>query len=129
MKSALIVALVIFSQISFAKDFLKADQKNIILKEIDSICADTWCAGDYNYNFLSLKCDDTKATCQLNYELISWESEDAKLSLNCKIKPLKKFSDMATKTKQFHYLTDEFYKMLTDCFEINEIKYGTQLLY
>lgn len=129
MKSFLITILILSSQVSLARDFLKNPQKEIALKEIDTICADTWCSGDYNFKFLSIKCDDTKATCQINYEMFVWEQEDAKLSLNCQIKPLKKFSDLVKKTGNDQSLTENFYQKLTECLEKNIEVYGPQLLY
>ncbi len=120
--------LLLSASLSFGKDFLKKAQKDIILKEIDSICADTWCAGDYNFNFKSIQCDDTKAICQVNYEMFIWEQDEAKLSLNCLIRPVKKFSDMVKKAGAYYSIQEKFYDKMTTCLEINIIKYGPELI-
>jgi hypothetical protein len=127
MKLTLTFILLFSTQLGFAKDFLKKEQKTIVLKEIDMICADTWCSGDYNFQFKSIQCDDTKAICQINYEMYIWEQEAAKLSLNCQIRPLKKFSDLVVKQGEHYYLQDKFYDKLTDCFQNNIRIYGSQL--
>ena len=127
MKLTLTFILLLSAQLGFAKDFLKKAQKDIVLKEIDMICGDTWCTGDYNFKFKSIQCDDTKAVCQINYEMYVWEQEDAKLSLNCPIRPLKRFSDLVKKTGESHSLNDSFYDKLTTCFQKNIEIYGSQL--
>ncbi|GEM_PF-739888 len=129
MKFLIIFTLLLTSQLSFGKDFLSKSQKDITLKEVDIICADTWCSGDYNFKFVSIQCDDSKAICQLNYEMFVWDHDEAKLSLNCKIRPVKKFSDMVVSSKGYHAINQNFYQQLTTCFQSNIHKYGTQLLY
>lgn len=128
MKTTLAFILLFTASLSFGKDFLKKGQKDIILKEIDLICGDTWCSGDYNFNFKSIQCDDTKAVCQINYEMFIWEHDEAKLSLNCLIRPVKKFSDMVKKSGTYFSIQETFYEKISSCLEINIIKYGPELI-
>ena len=46
------------------------DDKAAILKIIDRDCADTWCSGDYEYQFLAFNCSDPTATCVLSFRII-----------------------------------------------------------
>ncbi len=59
------------TQVTLAND-LSATQAQALLTEIDNICGDTWCEGDFNFSFNSLVCDFTKGECTLDYEFIDY---------------------------------------------------------
>ena len=41
--------------------------EQLLLAEIDSVCGDTWCEGDYNYGFISIQC--SAEGCSLNFTM------------------------------------------------------------
>lgn len=127
MKSILILIFILATHNLWAREMLTNSQKLIVISEIDSICGDTWCAGDYNYHFSRIKCETKTNSCELNYELLIWNQVDVKLSLSCVIRPVKAFSDLVIKSKNYHALSDEFYSKLTDCFQKNIADYGREL--
>ena len=112
---------------AFAKDMLTKEQAQIVIDEIDLICADTWCSGDYNFRFLELDCNSNTNSCQLNYEMFIWEQEKVKLSLNCVIRPIKSMNDMVSKSKKFYALKEQFYAKVSNCLENNMEDYGPEL--
>lgn len=63
------------TQASFANDLSAADERSLVT-EIDNICGDTWCEGDFNFSFNSLVCDFTKGECVLDYEFIDYYFDD-----------------------------------------------------
>jgi hypothetical protein len=52
---------------------LSREQERVALKAIDDICADTWCAGDYNFHFERLTCALRAGACTLSFQIIPRE--------------------------------------------------------
>jgi len=139
----LIVLLLIqglFFSRAFAAEFLTKAQKTLILREIDSICGDTWCEGDFNFKFNSIRCDAHSQRCNIHFELI--ESNGSRPQLikvsetaqfvskvsnshpaSCTIKNLRKVEDIITSIRPGDgELNDAFYSALTDCISTLETK-------
>ena len=95
-----------------------ADWNQKALGAIDSICADTWCSGDFNYRFDSLKCDFERATCVLRYRSGEWPAEGAVMRFSrsgrCQLKGIRSPSDLIEDAVWVR-LKDAPYEKITNC--------------
>ncbi len=110
-----------------AKDFLSPHQAKIVVGEIDSICADTWCEGDFGYRFNTFKCDDKTGACKLAFQMACMDIGEDDMSrgwvkwtkFECKFKGYDRFFDfveMNTNEDGSHWysLRDKFYEDVSD---------------
>lgn len=69
MRLVLLSLFALFTLNAFAGQI---DQSTLdrIARDIDNICGDTYCEGDYNWNHENLKCDLNKGQCTLDMQLI-----------------------------------------------------------
>ena len=65
----LFISLSAFS--SESADLLSINQKIQILKSIDSICADSWCEGNFDYQFNDFSCNLSSNSCLLSFNFIN----------------------------------------------------------
>lgn len=49
-------------------------EEKLVLEMVDSICADTWCESDFNFDFTAFKCLTASRSCTLTYYM--WDSGD-----------------------------------------------------
>jgi hypothetical protein len=115
----------------------------MVLREIDDKCGDTWCEGDYDYRFYSLRCNASSG-CRLDFAMIETDSEEVnrqativgerytgsihsatkgsykQYEVSCTLPEMKSLSETIdpypgqNPTYRFT-LSDEFYEQLTDC--------------
>jgi hypothetical protein len=108
-------AVALFSSLTWAG---MEDWNKSALQAIDSICADTWCSGDYNYRFDSLKCDFSQAVCVLRYRSAEWPSEGMPMrftrSGRCRMTGIRSPSDLIETTGGVR-LKDTAYEQITSC--------------
>lgn len=67
---------------------LSPDQENKILFSLNNICGDTWCSGEYNLNFSSIKFHDEYGTQNYIINLLVQNSYDDKAEshqLSCNV--------------------------------------------
>lgn len=75
--SRILIATTLFlSTTGFAEqeDLVTKEEQKQILQEIDNLCADTWCEGDFNYKFDEIFCtqwNPSEYRCTINFQLIS----------------------------------------------------------
>lgn len=69
MNKAFIILIIILEFSSHASLFSKSELDKVSL-EIDNICADSWCDGEFNWNYYNLRCDLSLGKCRLNIVLI-----------------------------------------------------------
>lgn len=123
----LIIALVLCINTSvFALDFLSDSQRSTVLREIDNICGDSWCEGDYNYSFDKFSCDSVKQTCILELRLFDGYSEEDENTVYhsgvCALEGLSDYSQMIEKSGKWDTLTWSFYEQVSDCINSLEIE-------
>src|SRR5688500_6059536 len=58
------------------KEALSAEQSAEIVDYLDELCGDTFCEGEFDYDFDSFTCDDAK--CTLSFSAKHYESEKRK---------------------------------------------------
>ena len=108
-------SVLLVSSLASAQD---SDWNRKALQAIDSICADTWCSGDFNYRFDSLKCDFARETCVLRYRSAEWPAEGMPMrftrSGRCKLTGIRSPSDLIEQGVGDR-LKDVPYEQITDC--------------
>ncbi len=97
---------------------LTAKQKSEVLLQLNNICGDTWCDGDWWWTFKSI-------TCKLDLDSCTWTAmidpsvpAAGKVPVywrSCKVTGLKKFSDLVTTTGGHQSINQTFYEASTDC--------------
>lgn len=50
-------------------------QEAVVLDLIDDICGDTWCEGDFAFDFRRFECEPAEGSCTLRLRIASWEKE------------------------------------------------------
>ena len=94
-------------------------QEKIALKLIDDICGDTWCEGDYNFDFRALSCDSRRMTCTLRFQMFPWDtvaSGSSAYSRSCETTGFSGFDSLvATAPNGYQSLVPSFYDALTTC--------------
>jgi hypothetical protein len=112
---ALLVGSLIYSSHAQA---LSSDWNREALDAIDSICADTWCSGDYNYRFDSLKCDFNREVCVLRYRAAEWPAEGKPMRFTrtgrCKLTGIRSPGDLI-EASGGDRLKDAPYEQITAC--------------
>ena len=98
---------------------LSPAQEKIALKLIDDICGDTWCEGDYNFDFRALTCDYRRMTCTLRFQMFPWDtvaSGSSAYSRSCETTGFSGFDSLvATAPNGYQSLVPSFYDALTTC--------------
>ncbi len=127
MKTLIIIISLCLSAQLLAKDLLSEGQQRDIITTIDNLCGDTWCEGDYDFNFQSIKCNSNTQTCTVEFQLLSiiWDDDyqrpvfTSTFNAQCKITPIKSLSDIIFMHGYNKYneveLNQDFYQQLSDC--------------
>ena len=104
-----------YSHSVFARD---PDWNRQALEAIDSICADTWCSGDYNFRFDSLRCDFKREVCVLRYRLGEWPAEGEVMRFTrtgrCQLTGIRSPGDLIV-SDPWNRLKDGPYEQITTC--------------
>ena len=50
-------------------------QEAVVLDLIDDICGDTWCEGDFAFDFRRFECSPEKRSCVLRLRIASWAND------------------------------------------------------
>lgn len=118
MKSIIIICSFFISSALFAEseEIFSKPQNQKIVEAIDNICADSWCEGNYNYEFTSFSCDKSVHTCNLSFYFINTETEDgisvySPLQI-CSFSNIMNLKQILTRTNS---LNDNFYSELDMC--------------
>ncbi len=64
-----LILLLSFSISTYAHDEQWDDTLSEVTQEIDNICGDTWCEGEYNWGFDDLKCNFDEKYCEMKLTL------------------------------------------------------------
>ena len=127
-----ILALVLAAGPAYASsEFLTEQQRTEALREIDSICGDTWCEGDFSFKFKSISCDSASKRCRVEFQMDGGDGETAqvdageqyeaflssgpKFDVACSIQQVSSYSDIVEGSGKFASLTDKFYTAMTEC--------------
>ncbi len=131
MKLLLSLALLLSFQSAFATNFLTEDQESETLTQIDNICGDTWCEGDYDYSFNELKCDSETNTCELTFEFILYVHDEEgahpsydiigeqRAEVTCTLAGVSSYEQMVDTSLRYGGLIHEFYETVGECIDEN----------
>ena len=77
MKHLVLAASLLTIAPTFAVDTLDSGLASTISQDLDDICGDSWCEGDFNWSVGDLNCNFDKGTCKLGMTLIEtrWDSD------------------------------------------------------
>lgn len=116
--SALLASTSLSAKIS--NDFFTASQKEAVINEIDNVCGDTWCEGDYNFKFNELACEKLTHTCELTFQFIALDDNEVEKFSPiqvCRVENIKGFRDLMDNK---HSLNENFYEAISDCISEKE---------
>jgi hypothetical protein len=122
-KSVLIIFLILTLSVSVVigiinKSLEESVSSNEVLREIDTVCGDTWCEGDFNFKFHRLEFIDGKAKLYFATFPHSSNAEKTQVEHICELSGFGSPFKTAYRVDKFISLRDEFYSALTLC--INE---------
>ena len=109
------------SQLAFRPIVTQNDSIQV-LKLIDRVCADSWCAGDYDYKFSAFSCNDSTSICTLSFKIIDRDAKPGEQ--NSKSKRCI-FQQITSSEMIFHEnkLNEEFYDKLNFCVSDRESRF------
>ena len=117
----LIIALIIFTNLSFAE---KNNSSDLALELIDNICGDSWCEGDFNFEFLHFELNTKTSTATVGLVLINeWYQGLRRLKATCKIKNINSMDQVIQYYRGRPELTNNFYEELGLCISDKEEKF------
>lgn len=90
-------------------------QRQEIVGAIDNICADTWCEGDYNFEFIDFNCNKLDNTCKLSFHFIKTEDNDDQTYSPLQICHFENIKSIKQIKRERDTLTDKFYEEVSDC--------------
>jgi hypothetical protein len=97
---------------------LTTTQQKQALFQLNHICGDTWCDGDWSFDFKKIVCKLDLGTCTWT-ALIQPSVPVAKpvpvYWRSCKVSGLRSFSDLVTSTNGYQSLNQSYYDASTDC--------------
>ncbi|GEM_PF-3536960 len=77
MKTTTILLSIIFCLKLFAvESILTNSEEEILLQDLDNICADTWCEGDFDFSFNDLGCFED-GSCKLSLTFIYYDWQES----------------------------------------------------
>jgi hypothetical protein len=115
MKKRIFLLACLFNFQIFGQETIPQSLLNNVANEIDNICGDTWCEGDFNWSFNNLTCELSEGACSMSLTLIDQfyldDGEDAdrqitdrKIYLNYLQKLLtNSYTEQDEDGLQFHY--------------------------
>jgi hypothetical protein len=96
-------------------------QEKQVLTALSSYCGNSWCEGDFDYKFKSLKCKAKSDSCQLGFTLVN-RSEKTRMKSACEYSPVRNFREILKDAGGPEALNDGFLEALDDCFEKAEAR-------
>ena len=102
--------------------YAQPQSKNeLALELIDNICGDTWCEGDFNFEFSQFELDTIKAEAKVSFKLISeWGKEPKFYITYCIVKNIHFIGDVIGTYRGRPELNNNFYEELSLCISDKE---------
>ena len=102
--------------------YAQPQSKNeLALELIDNICGDTWCEGDFNFEFSQFELDTIKAEAKVSFKLISDWGEGLKFfETDCTVKNISSMNDVISSYRGRPELNNHFYEELSLCISDKE---------
>ena len=124
-KIIIMLTFVTFSSFSSAfanesQEIFSGNQREDIIRSIDSICGDSWCEGEYNFKFIDFSCDKSTATCALSFHFIKSDKETEEILSPLQVCHFQNIMDINQIKENRFSLNSNFYDELSQCISINE---------
>jgi hypothetical protein len=105
----------------------EADER-AVLREIDNICGDTWCEGEFDYSFNKLDCRRSTRSCSFQFDYIYriYEPGSGKVSMRlgfpttCKFENILSGDELVDRSHGRTTYSDRLYNLVNDCINSNE---------
>ena len=99
---------------------LSPEQENEILSSLNNVCGDTWCAGEFNLNFTSIKLSDASGSQYYVIDLLVQSSYDDGATitqLNCNVADLQLIQQLANRDGNVSHetLEQQLYHEVDNC--------------
>jgi hypothetical protein len=106
---------------TYSAELFSKNQRQLILETIDNTCADSWCEGDYNFEFVDFSCSRTNNICDLNFYFINNDNDlEIKSKLQfCHFANIIKIEQIIDKSQELNNL---FYEALDACISGHEVE-------
>lgn len=104
-----------------AKNDLTAKQAKLVVDELNDVCGDTWCEGDYSWDFSKIVCDFGKKTCTFTVKITDPGTDDSTKDdkvywRSCKVAGVPGFTSMIdTAANGYQSLNETFYDKIDAC--------------
>lgn len=108
-----------------ARGLTRTEQKRV-LTAIDSECADTWCEGDYEFSFDSIRCEMARRTCRLEFRAGLRMVEGGRIrytiKTHCALNGIAGLQDLLKTTDRYETLQESAYEQINECidYRLNE---------
>jgi hypothetical protein len=99
---------------SHSQEPFSKDQRQLVIETIDNTCADSWCEGDYNFEFTEFSCIKTNHVCELKFYFINtYNKIEKKSQLQlCHFANIFEIEQIIDKSQE---LNNHFYELLDAC--------------
>jgi hypothetical protein len=105
----------------------EADER-AVLREIDNICGDTWCEGEFDYSFKKLDCRRSTRSCSFQFDYIYriYEQGSGRVSMRlgfpttCKFENILSGDELVDRSHGRTTYSDRLYNLVNDCINSNE---------
>ncbi|MBT6325171.1 MAG: hypothetical protein HOJ35_04325 [Bdellovibrionales bacterium] len=122
LKTILCIAVIYFSLSSYGSE----DYESLVLETVDNICGDSWCEGDFDFEFLEFKLSESEKQAKLQFVLILETNGQYLIhTAKCNLKGYTKISEIIEKETRYnrYNLTDRYYEELSLCIADEEEKF------
>jgi hypothetical protein len=107
---------------------LTAAEEEAVLREIDNICGDTWCEGDFDFAFRTLDCKRSTHECVFKFDFLhrvyaSGEDEPTQtfhIPAECTFADIRSPSDVIETERGRITYTDRLYDLVNACISERE---------
>jgi hypothetical protein len=110
--------------ISFLMNISYAQPQNkneLALELIDNICGDTWCEGEFNFEFFDFELNTKQSEAKVSFKLIiEWNKEPKFFETHCIVKKIHSFNDVIGSYRGRPGLDNHFYEELSLCISDKE---------
>ena len=104
------------------RPIMTAEERRKVLDKVQEACLNTWCDGEYAFEFKKFKCE--KTSCELSFDIVTYKMDKngrpnlktgIHFPVSCEQRNVKRFSDLVRSRDD--YITDKFFISLNLCIE------------
>jgi hypothetical protein len=109
-----ILGALFFTYVSLPAEFFTKEERDLIINVIDNTCADSWCEGDYEYEFTKITCSKISYSCDLSFHFLFDQGDSFLRSeiKTCRIYNIKNINHVIDQNQR---LVITFYEQLDKC--------------